>query len=110
MLFNSLAFLFFVPVVFALYWSVKNCRWQNRVVVLAGLFFYGWWDWRFLGLMVATCLVNYYAALSVGRARSKVVARRRLVAVVVFNLTLLAVFKYFNFFADNLSAMMSLVA
>ena len=109
MLFNSLAFLFFVPVVFALYWSVKNCRWQNRVVVLAGLFFYGWWDWRFLGLMVATCLVNYYAALSVGRARSKVVARRRLVAVVVFNLTLLAVFKYFNFFADNLSALMSLV-
>lgn len=109
MLFNSLAFLFFVPVVFALYWSVKNCRWQNRVVVLAGLFFYGWWDWRFLGLMVATCLVNYYAALSVGRAHSKVVARRRLVAVVVFNLTLLAVFKYFNFFADNLSALMSLV-
>ena len=60
MLFNSLAFLLFLPIVFALYWSLRSLRWQNRIIIAASFFFYGWWDWRFLLLMIATCVANYY--------------------------------------------------
>ena len=60
MLFNSLAFLLFLPIVFALYWSLRSLRWQNKIIIAASFFFYGWWDWRFLLLMIATCVANYY--------------------------------------------------
>ena len=64
MLFNSLAFLFFLPVVFALYWFVfKRLRWQNAFVVVASYVFYGWWDWRFLLLIAFTTLCSYGSGL-----------------------------------------------
>lgn len=108
MLFNSLAFLFFLPVVFALYWSAKSRLWQNRVVVLASMFFYGWWDWRFLLLMVATCLVNYFAARKIDDCCRQGGRKLWLWAVVALNIGLLALFKYFNFFAENVEALFAL--
>ena len=64
MQFNSLVFLLFLPVVFVLYWQVfKPLRWQNMLVVVASYVFYGWWNWRFLGLIAFTSLFSYACGL-----------------------------------------------
>ena len=65
MLFNSIDFAIFLPVVFVLYWFVanKNLKLQNVVIVVSSYVFYGWWDWRFLTLIIFSTLVDY----SVGR-------------------------------------------
>ncbi len=107
MLFNSLAFLVFLPVVFALYWSFRSAGGQNKVVVLASMFFYGWWDWRFLLLMLTACIVNFFLGQAVDGSRVKRRRKSWLLVAVTVNIGLLAVFKYFNFFADNLAAMLS---
>ncbi len=101
MLFNSLAYLLFLPIAFLVYWTVPG-RWRNAVVVAASFVFYGWWDVRFLGLMVLTCAVNYAAALLMDA-----VARRRTVCAlaVVFNFAVLGAFKYYDFFAGSLAAL-----
>ena len=120
MLFNSLAFLLFLPIVFALYWSLRSLRWQNRIIIAASFFFYGWWDWRFLLLMIATCVANYYIGNAIYKLgiRSEELGVRRvrrhpgyawLLTAILINIGLLALFKYFNFFADNLAALFSLL-
>jgi D-alanyl-lipoteichoic acid acyltransferase DltB (MBOAT superfamily) len=60
MLFNSLEFAIFLPVVFLLYWFVfkRNLKVQNTFLVAASYFFYGWWDWRFLSLIFFSSLVD----------------------------------------------------
>ena len=65
MLFNSLDFAVFLPIVFVLYWFVaqRNLRLQNALIVAASYVFYGWWDWRFLSLIIFSTLVDY----SIGR-------------------------------------------
>ena len=103
MLFNSIAFLLFLPTVFILYWFVckKHLRLQNALILVASYVFYGWWDWRFLGLIAASTLIDYI----VGRAlyKSDVVSKRKwLLAIsLVFNLGLLGFFKYYNFFVES---------
>ena len=111
MQFNSFAFLFFLPAVFVLYWLVfKGQRWQNAVVVLASYVFYGWWDWRFLGLIAFTSLLSYGGGLlterCVGKRRWQRVAC--MVSIVV-NLLILGLFKYYDFFAESCSELLSLV-
>jgi len=98
MSFISLAYLFFVPVVFLLYWAVA-ARWRNAVIVAASCFFYGWWDVKFLGLMLLVCAANFLAGQAIERG-----TRRKAVCTVtiVFNFLILGVFKYYNFFLDNL--------
>ena len=61
MLFNSIDFAVFLPVIFFLYWFVanKNLKSQNLLIVLASYLFYGWWDWRFLSLSVFSTIVDY---------------------------------------------------
>ena len=66
MLFNSIDFAIFVPIVFLLYWFVKQ-KFQNSLIVVASYVFYGWWDWRFLSLILFSTLVDY----SVGIRLSK---------------------------------------
>ena len=107
MLFNSLAFLLFLPVVFGLYWSFRSAVGQNRVVVVASMFFYGWWNWRFLLLMVATCVADYWFAQAIERSAYRKRRKHWLLAAIVVNMGLLGVFKYFNFFADNLAEIFS---
>src|SRR4051812_27164627 len=101
MVFNSLHFLWFFLVVYALY-RVLPHRGQNWLLLIASYYFYAAWDWRFLGLLIASTVVDY----SCGRLLERTADERRrkwlLGASLAFNLTLLGFFKYFNFFADNL--------
>lgn len=72
MLFNSFEFLIFLPIVFLLYWFVFcQRRWQNLLVVLASYVFYGWWDWRFLILIVFTSLCSYVSGLLLEKYEGK---------------------------------------
>lgn len=99
----------FLPVVFLLYWFVfKRLRWQNLLILVASYVFYGWWDWRFLILIVITSLSSYASGLLIQRFEGR---RRwqRLVSIcnIVLNLGILATFKYFNFFATSLQVLLS---
>ncbi|MCL1921030.1 MAG: MBOAT family protein [Kiritimatiellaeota bacterium] len=107
MLFNSLAFLIFLPTVWALYWFVarRSVRLQNALVVAASYVFYGWWDWRFLILIV--CSTVWAWALALADARWARGRKARMVLSFVLNLGLLGVFKYFNFFAQEAIALLN---
>jgi D-alanyl-lipoteichoic acid acyltransferase DltB (MBOAT superfamily) len=111
MLFNSLEFLVFLPIVFVLYWFVFQKReWQNLLIVIASYVFYGWWDWRFLFLIAFTSVCSYYSGLLIeyyrGRRNEEGGKRRqRLVCAsnLILNFLILGVFKYYNFFADSMA-------
>ena len=103
MLFNSIDFAIFLPVVFALYWTLaKNCKAQNVVLLFASLLFYGWWDYRFLGLILFSSIVDYIIGLRL-YSTEDVSRRKALLGLsLFFNLGLLGFFKYFNFFQESL--------
>lgn len=107
MLFNSIEFLFFLPIVFLLYWFVfKNHPWQNLLIVVASYVFYGWWDWRFLFLIALTSFCSYMSGVLLekqadDRRKQKVISA----ANIVLNLSILGLFKYFNFFVESLNAL-----
>jgi D-alanyl-lipoteichoic acid acyltransferase DltB (MBOAT superfamily) len=103
MVFNSLHFVWFFVVVYALY-RVLPYRAQNWLLLVASYYFYAAWDWRFLGLLVASTLVDYTCARALAGARAPAARRALLCLSLGFNITLLGFFKYFNFFADNLHA------
>jgi alginate O-acetyltransferase complex protein AlgI len=103
MVFNSLQFVWFFVVVYALY-RVLPHRAQNWLLLVASYYFYAAWDWRFLGLLVASTLVDYTCGLALAGSRTPATRRALLCLSLGFNLTLLGFFKYFNFFADNLYA------
>jgi len=100
MLFNSIEFTIFLPIVFVLYWFVtdKYLKVQNSLLIIASYFFYGWWDWRFLSLIVISSFVDYY--VGIGLSKSKESRKRKLLLLtsVFVNLGFLGIFKYFNFF------------
>lgn len=104
MLFNSIEFLFYLPIVFLLYWLVfKNLRSQNAFIVVASYIFYGWWEWKFLVLIFITTLFSYLSGIGI----KKFTAYRKLVlwGNVLLNLGILCLFKYFNFFTENLQVL-----
>jgi alginate O-acetyltransferase complex protein AlgI len=101
MVFNSLQFILFFVAVYALY-RVLPHRAQNWMLLAASYYFYAAWDWRFLSLLLASTAVDYNVALAIARAPDGLRRRLLLAISIVFNLTLLGFFKYFNFFADNL--------
>ena len=103
MLFNSPEFLLFLPIVFALYWFVvqRNLRAQNVLLVLASYVFYGWWDWRFLGLIALSTVVDYLVVLQIEGAQEKRAKQQWLSLSMVVNLGLLCYFKYSNFFIES---------
>ncbi len=103
MVFNSLHFVWFFVVVYGAY-RVLPHRAQNWLLLAASYYFYASWDWRFLGLLLASTLVDYSCALAIDRATAPARRRALLFLSLAFNLTLLGFFKYFNFFADNLHA------
>ena len=118
MLFNSIEYLFFLPVVFLLYWAIGyarindsiKLRLQNAFVVVASYVFYGWWDWRFLFLIAFTSLCSYASGLLIGKElKSEGVNELRkkgwLIANIVLNLGILAVFKYYDFFVSEFGAL-----
>ena len=107
MLFNSFEFLLFLPIVFLLYWFVfKPRRLQNLFLVVASYVFYGWWDWRFLCLIALTSFFSYASGLLLERYEGRRKTQQLVSAAnIVLNLAILAVFKYYNFFMDNLAAL-----
>ena len=111
MLFNSFTFMIFLPVVFLLYWFVfKKLRWQNLLILVASYVFYGWWDWRFLILIVITSLSSFASGLLIKRYEGKRHVQRSVSAAnIILNLGILAAFKYFNFFVGSLQALLSAV-
>src|SRR5918912_3347974 len=101
MVFNSLHFVWFFVVVYALYRALPH-RAQNWLLLVASYYFYAAWDWRFLGLLIGSTLVDYSCAIALGRTDSRTRRRAILCLSLGFNLTMLGFFKYFNFFAENL--------
>jgi len=73
MLFNSIDFAIFLPIVFYLYWFVtnKNLKLQNFLIVAASYTFYGWWDWRFLSLILFSTIVDYSVGLLLFKEEKK---------------------------------------
>ncbi|MGD8413451.1 MAG: MBOAT family protein, partial [Candidatus Latescibacterota bacterium] len=105
MLFNSLEFAAFLPTVFLLYWFVLNrsVRGQNLFILVASYVFYGWWDWRFLALIIVSSTVDYAVGLRLPSATGKVDRRILLGCSLLVNLGMLGFFKYFDFFAASLA-------
>ena len=103
MVFNSLHFLAFLPIVYALY-RVLPHRAQNWMLVGASYYFYAAWDWRFLGLLIGSTVVDFWVGRYLGVTKNPVRRRLALVLSLVYNLGALGFFKYFNFFAENLAA------
>jgi D-alanyl-lipoteichoic acid acyltransferase DltB (MBOAT superfamily) len=103
MLFNSIEFALFLPLVFLVYWFVfpKNRRLQNAVLLLASYIFYGWWDWRFLLLIAFTSLVDYSIGYRLSLVEKPSKRKALLILSLVSNLGMLAFFKYFNFFIES---------
>jgi D-alanyl-lipoteichoic acid acyltransferase DltB (MBOAT superfamily) len=103
--FNSFEFLVFLPIVFVLYWFVFQKReWQNLLIVTASYVFYGWWDWRFLFLIIFTSLGSFYSGVLIELFEGQKRRQRMVCAVnLIVNFLILGVFKYYNFFADSLA-------
>lgn len=108
---TSFSFLLFFPIVFLLHYLVfsKNKDVQNLFVILASCVFYGWWDWRFLGLVLLTALSTYYCGVLMGSKQDNKVRKRINIAAIVLNLGILFCFKYFNFFVQSFVDLFSAV-
>lgn len=109
MLFNSLVFIAFFGVCFALYWFVfaRNRTTRNLFLLLASYFFYAWWDWRFLGLIVLSSAVDFVIGQAIHRSDNAGLRKGLLATSLAVNLGLLGLFKYYNFFIDSLDAMLA---
>lgn len=103
MLFNSIEFFIFLPIVFVCYWSItnKNLKLQNILILIASYVFYGWWDYRFLSLIALSTVVDYFVGLGIYRSTAPNRKKLLLWISVLFNLGLLGFFKYYNFFVDS---------
>ncbi len=103
MFFNSIDFAIFLPIVFLLYWFVtnKNLKLQNFLIVVASYTFYGWWDWRFLSLILFSTIVDYLVGR--GLEKQENITNRKLLlwTSIIVNLGFLGFFKYYNFFLEN---------
>lgn len=106
MIFNSLAFAIFLPVVLALYY-ILPFKGQNRMLLVASLFFYAWWDWRFLGLLALTILIDFYASHAIYRAKTHVRKKQWMLLSIISNVTVLVIFKYSNFFVQSFAAVLT---
>ncbi|MBI9107202.1 MAG: MBOAT family protein [Spirochaetales bacterium] len=103
MLFNSLEFLIFLIATFILYWFVtnQNLKSQNLLVVFVSYIFYGWWDWRFLGLILISTIVDYLVGIQLSKQEAIRIRKVLLGISIIVNIGILGFFKYFNFFIDN---------
>ena len=109
MLFNSIDFAIFLPIVFVLYWFVtnKNLKLQNLLIVLASYLFYGWWDWRFLSLILFSSLVDYLVGVLLLKEENETKRKALLWTSIIVNLGFLGFFKYYNFFIENFTTAFS---
>ena len=103
MLFNSIDFAFFLPIVFVLYWVLfqRNIQRQNLLIAIASYIFYGWWNWRFLTLILFSTVVDYTLSLRMSKHSDPKKRKILLGTSLLVNLGLLGFFKYYNFFIAN---------
>lgn len=103
MLFNSIDFAIFLPIVFIIYWflAYKNLKSQNLFILFTSYFFYAWWDWRFLALIIFSTLVDYFIGLAIHNQTHSTKRKCQLYASILINLGFLGFFKYYNFFLEN---------
>jgi D-alanyl-lipoteichoic acid acyltransferase DltB (MBOAT superfamily) len=103
MLFDSPAFFVFLVLVVFVYWRLGFKR-QNQFLLLASYFFYGWWDWRFLLLMIASTTIDYFIAHAIARTVDTSRRKQLLILSLVINFGILGIFKYFNFFVGSFAS------
>lgn len=111
MVFNSAVFLVFFIIFIQLYWLINNkfhFKYRNIFTIVASYVFYGWWDWRFLSLIVVSSAIDYTLGLKIYKTES-IKRRKALVTLsLISNLGILGFFKYFNFFIDSFNGVLSL--
>ncbi|WP_426486650.1 MBOAT family O-acyltransferase [Flavobacterium sp. 2] len=109
MLFNSIDFAIFLPIIFILYWLIgkKSLQYQNILLLVSSYFFYAFWDWRFLFLLVFSTLLDYFTGLKMQNTSNSVTKRNWFWISVSINLGFLGIFKYYNFFADSFARAIS---
>ena len=127
MLFNSIEYVIFLPIVFTIYWLLgKNLKLQNIFALLVSYIFYAWWDWRFLGLLVGMSVIAYISSYAMSRCEERATTLTRnsaecsggrnlifaskfwLVANIVIDLMVLGFLKYYNFFVDSFANLFGL--
>jgi len=109
MLFNSLSFLLFLPIVFTIYWWVnkKSLQLQNGLLLVASYFFYACWDWRFLFLLLFSTALDYFTGIKMAEAKKQSNKKFWFWLSIIVNLGFLGVFKYYNFFAESFAVALS---
>ncbi len=103
MLFNSIGFAIFLPIVWALYWILNNKKliYQNSFLLIASYYFYSCWDWRFLFLLIFSTLLDFYTGLKMENAQNNRTRKFWFWTSIIVNLGFLGIFKYYNFFISN---------
>ena len=113
MLFNSLTYAVFLPIAFVIYWLLrKNIKWQNMFLLLASYVFYAYWDWRFLGLLIAMSFLSWLCGYLIHHTshitHHTSVPKFFLITSIVINVGILAAFKYYNFFVGSFTVLFGL--
>lgn len=109
MLFNSLNFAIFLPIVFVLYWfaTKRNFRAQNVLLLVASYFFYASWDWRFMFILISSTLLDYFTGIKIHEANNQRNKKFWLWLSISINLGILGIFKYYDFFAESFAEALS---
>ncbi|KFF04817.1 MBOAT family O-acyltransferase [Flavobacterium reichenbachii] len=109
MLFNSLNFAIFLPIVFVLYWLVvnKSLKSQNALLLLSSYFFYACWDWRFLFLLIFSTGLDYFSGIKIFESKNQITKKFWFWLSISINLGFLGVFKYYNFFVESFAEAVS---
>ena len=111
MIFNSLNFALFLPIVFGLYWfgAKGNLKLQNLLLLLSSYFFYACWDWRFMFLLIFSTILDFFTGKKIYLSENKRSKLNWLLISIIINLGFLGVFKYYNFFISSFADAMSVV-
>jgi alginate O-acetyltransferase complex protein AlgI len=109
MIFNSIEFALFLPIIFFLYWFVakKHLRFQNQLILAASLFFYAWWDLRFLFLLSFSTFLGYFTGIRIEVSKSDFWKKCWFWLSITLNVGFLALFKYYDFFVESFASILN---
>ena len=107
MLFNSFIFFIFLLIVLPIFYLLPTKKTKNLFLLFSSYFFYGYWDWRFCLLLFLSTLIDYFVGIKLFNTNRNHIKKRLLFVSIFFNLGMLFIFKYFNFFTDSFSTMVS---
>ena len=106
MLFHSLTFAVFFILVISLYVNLPH-KLQNRMLLIASYIFYGAWEWKYLSLLLISTITDYFCAIKIDKEDDKLKKRKFVFLSIFVNLSLLGIFKYYDFFAENFQNLMN---